>query len=422
MRHFFNIGKDNMMYDTQANNIYMLDGVIHSNDIGFDDISLDVNTLLVNKPRTLNMIVTMNCNLACSYCFARSQHELLDISSDQAIKIVDMFFSDLELDEVNKTCPVYIRFIGGGEPLLKFKKIKEIIAYIDKNYSSKYVVKYRITTNGTILSDEIVRFLNDYDISMKISLDGDKIHHDTNRKFKSGEGTFDTIVSNVNKLQPVLANRVLAVGCVINRNSYNFHELFETFKDIGFNYIRFQYIISKDLNFSPEFQEPFYESYESFHSEYLSHLLTTETPVLVDNVLLHLIDIHKSFNGNCICNAGTSCIAVHPTGKIFPCVAFSGQEEFQIGHIDSGIDSAKHSTVVSKFKTTKEVCKKCWARIICHGGCNYANYVYSGTVREPPQEFCTYIKRSRELVMWLHAKLITEGRNEYRKLLTREWF
>lgn len=88
-------------------------------------------------------------------------------------------------------------FIGfyGGEPLLAFSLIRKIVEYAETVFLGKEI-KFFITTNATLLTEEISKFLLDHNFRVTFSIDGPKKVHDQNRIFPDGRGTFDKVMEN----------------------------------------------------------------------------------------------------------------------------------------------------------------------------------------------------------------------------------
>ena len=162
------------------------------------------------------------------------------MSFDIAKRAIDFY-----LERSKKTNELCLSFYG-GEPLLEFELIKKCVRYIMDKRGEK-VVRFPITTNGTLLTDEVIRFLVQYDVDLMISLDGDKESHDANRLFKTGKGSFDVILSNLRKLKeynPIYYAEKVSFNCVISSTSnmeniykfYSEHDLFDP-RRVSFNYV-----------------------------------------------------------------------------------------------------------------------------------------------------------------------------------------
>lgn len=131
------------------------------------------------------MTVTDDCNFNCSYCYQKKDKTYLDITT--AKNAVDFF-----LPFFTQEC--FINFYG-GEPLLAFEQIKEIVSYIQhRNRSSKKKIEYSITSNGSHINKGVLQFLNQNKFNFLLSFDG--LAQDVARK----KGSFDHTCSSLEKL------------------------------------------------------------------------------------------------------------------------------------------------------------------------------------------------------------------------------
>lgn len=142
-------------------------------------------------PNVLNIFLTKRCNLKCIYCYVNKERERnKELTIDTFKKAFDLF---LRLPSKNK-----VLHFTGGEPLLKFKKIKEIVKYT-KRFKDTNNFNYSIVTNGTLLNKSQLRFFKSNEIAYKISLDGTKETHDSQRpfKFKNADSSYKQIIENI---------------------------------------------------------------------------------------------------------------------------------------------------------------------------------------------------------------------------------
>jgi len=150
--------------------------------------------------------VTSECNLRCKYCVFSGNykgfrtHSTFKMSLETALRAIDMYFKYLDIGSIyNPQREPTIGFYG-GEPLLNFKLIRDIVNYVKENYSKEYQTSFTITTNGTLLAGEIIDFLLLNNFSIFVSLDGPREEHDRNRVYPNGKGSFDVVMSNLKKL------------------------------------------------------------------------------------------------------------------------------------------------------------------------------------------------------------------------------
>lgn len=141
--------------------------------------------------------LTQNCNLKCRYCIFSGDtnlsriHNAKNMPWEIAKKSIDFFVEHSKFSNV-----VDIGFYG-GEPLLVFNLLKKCVLYINDALYDKNI-HYKITTNGTIMNEDILSFIKNNNIELTISIDGPADIHNANRRYAfDGSGSFDTIIKNL---------------------------------------------------------------------------------------------------------------------------------------------------------------------------------------------------------------------------------
>lgn len=180
----------------------------------------------------LSLVVSEVCNFSCSYCFANKK--LIDngfsnqrcklMGFKTAQKAVDIFF---ELMKEHNKQDVTINF-GGGEPLLNFKTILQILSYVKRKYSGQYNITFVLNTNCSKITERIVSILRQYKVSIATSLDGLKLGNDAVRIYRDGRGTFDDILKRWKMLKKI---GILPDGFMATVNQANFHLIDERLID-----------------------------------------------------------------------------------------------------------------------------------------------------------------------------------------------
>jgi len=144
--------------------------------------------------------VTQKCNLRCKYCIYggfypnQRSHSNKEINFETARNAIDYIF---DLVKKNYRQEIIIGFYG-GEPLLNFKTVKKIVKYATEIFTNR-AVRFTMTTNGTLLSNEIINYIIRNNFRILVSLDGPKKIHDSKRIFKNGKGSYEIIINNLKK-------------------------------------------------------------------------------------------------------------------------------------------------------------------------------------------------------------------------------
>lgn len=271
---------------------------------------------------------------------------------------------------------LYISFFG-GEPMLNFDLIKKAVFYASETEKN---ISYSITSNGSLMTPDIVNFLVKYNINLTISLDGPEEINDAYRLYPNSKGTFKKVVKNINYIKknfPDYFYTQVSINAVLQSEE-------------GFPLEKIQFLNSLTPLFtlSPLVEENRYFNYScSFIKGFLSHYEKahidnkkdrTNIPYsLIKNKIHELfLQIHgrkkRSFTelnsylpiGQC--NMGTSKIFVDPEGTIYSCDQLYYKNKGKIGNIDSGVDYLKCvDHLQNYYNVTYSKCNKCWAFRLC---------------------------------------------------------
>ncbi|WMJ75813.1 MULTISPECIES: thioether cross-link-forming SCIFF peptide maturase [unclassified Sedimentibacter] len=443
MIHLFCL--DNMCFaiDTNSGLVHVVDEVVYDllNDESFkcghkveeiekkygkeatDEAILEINYLIVNnmlyteesnpvnkiKPAVKAMCLNMthDCNLRCEYCFA-SQGSYNGERSYMSFETGKKAFDYLVKNSGTRR-NLEVDFFG-GEPLMNFETIKKLVSY-GRSLEDKYNKHFRftVTTNGVLLDDEKIDYINENMDNVVLSIDGRKSTNDRMRKTVNKMGSYDVIVNNFKKFVAKRMDKDYFARGTFTANNLDFSEDVRHMRDLGFDKISVEPVVA-----SPE------EKY-ALLEEHLE-ILKNEYEKLARLYLESQKDDSKKFQffhfnieldgGPCIykrsigCGAGTEYVAVTPAGEFYPCHQFVGQEEFIIGNVDEGI---VNEPVVSKFKNVsvndKPVCKDCWAKYYCSGGCHANAYNFNHNFDVPYNVGCELEKKRIECSIYIKAKL-----------------
>lgn len=326
--------------------------------------------------------VTQKCNLRCSYCvysgtYDNRVHSNAEMDFETAKKAID--FHHEHSDELEE---VIVGFYG-GEPLLRLDLIKECVNYISSKIEGKKV-SYSITTNGTLLDYDTMKFLIDNNFNILVSLDGPKKEHDENRKFVNGKGSFDTIMNNISQIKQHNSDFIKKIrfNTVINpKHNYtcikNYFETDEIISEIDVAMNVVETLKSKE---NIAFHDIFYiaRAYDYFKlllalikkidMKYVTKLLCLQQVSINERykTLNDTISIGKVVHHGGPCIPGSRRLFVAATGDLYPCERVSESSNIMsIGHINNGIDLEKAKKILNIGELTKENCKKCWALPNC---------------------------------------------------------
>lgn len=335
--------------------------------------------MLDRKIDKILLQVTQRCNLRCEYCIY-SEHKNLstrchsnkEMSFEIAKRAIE-FYGEHSLDTDEKVIGFY-----GGEPLLNFELIKKIIEYSNKYFKGNEI-QYTITTNATLLNDDIITFFADNNVTMTISLDGPKAIQDKNRKFPNGEGTYDIVIEKIKRIReknkkssPFLINMVIDPD-----NSYNeiMHILDEP---VLKNITVLSNLVEEDEKTKPT-SSAYYEQHEKalfigLISYFRDSKFIAPNRIIKQEIIeleranyeikRNILSDVEAPSGPCI--PGKMRLFTDYSGKFFPCERVSETAEcMNIGNVYDGIDMEKVRSLLNIAQITSEECKKCWAFQLC---------------------------------------------------------
>ncbi len=352
-----------------------------------------------DEVKALCLHVCHDCNFRCRYCFADegAYHAKREsMSLETAKKAIDFL-----IENSGKRRVLEADFFG-GEPLMNFEVIRETVAYARKRgeeCGKKFL--FTTTTNGLLLSDEVIDFFNREMENVVLSLDGRKEVHDAIRKSVNGKGTFDLILPKLKKFISLRGNKSYYVRGTFTAKNLDFSKDVLFIADQGVDSISMEPVVTdlEDLQIREEHLPAIEAEYEKLCDEYLK--LYAEGRGF--NFFHFNIDLE---GGPCLakrvsaCGAGNEYFSVVPNGDIYPCHQFAGDKTFRMGSVYTGIE---RKDIREKFKNsclfTRKKCDGCFAKFICSGGCSANNYHFNGDIEEPYAVTCAMMKKRIECAM-----------------------
>ena len=348
--------------------------------------------------------VAHDCNLSCNYCFAsqgnfKGQRELMN-------EEVGKRALDFLIENSGNRKNIELDFFG-GEPLMNFDLVKKLVAYgrkIEKEHNKHF--RFTITTNGVLLSDDKIDFINENMDNVVLSLDGRKDINDCMRPTVNGKGSYDIIVPKFKKLVEKRGDKDYYIRGTFTNNNLDFSEDLKTFYEEGFEKTSIEPVVTDEKEpyaIREEHLEKILQEYEKLSKDYME-IRKTDKDFLFFHFMIDLNQGPCAVKRSVGCGAGSEYVAITPEGDVYPCHQFVGEEEFKLGDIFNGI---KNTELRDEFKSaniyTKKTCPTCWARYYCSGGC-HANAFYSnGNIKEPFEIGCKMEKKRIECAISIVA-------------------
>lgn len=383
-------------------------GLLYSQD-NYLDIEGFKNREPVVKAMCLH--IAHDCNLKCKYCFA-SQGDFGGQKSHMSLEVGKKALDYLVANSGSRR-NLEIDFFG-GEPLMNFEVVKELVSYGNEIAPQKGKnFRFTITTNGVLLDDEKIAYINENMHNVVLSLDGRKDINDDMRPTLNDKGSYDIIVPKFQKLVKERKNKYYYLRGTFTRDNMDFGKDVLHFKDLGFDLTSVEPVVGDESNpyaLRDEDIPKILKEYEDLAIKYADMRVNDEK----FRFFHFMVDLTQ---GPCAikrltgCGAGTEYLAVTPEGDIYPCHQFVGQEEFKMGNIlekEINLPKDMRQTFRDAHVYSKEECSKCWARFYCSGGCHANAYNFNNDILKPYELGCEMQKKRVECALMVEAKVMLE--------------
>ncbi len=363
--------------------------------------------------KALCLHIAHTCNLNCSYCFAsqgKYHGERALMSYEVGKRALDFLVENsgtrrnLEVD------------FFGGEPLMNFDVVKQLVAYarsIEKEKNKNF--RFTLTTNGVLVDDDVIEFSNKEMSNVVLSLDGRKEVHDRYRVDYAGNGSWEKIVPKFQKFVNARGGKNYYMRGTFTHANPDFLEDIKTMLNLGFSELSMEPVVAASDDPAALTQEDkpvVMKQYED-----LAKLMLERDKEGKPFTFYHyMIDlkggpcIYKRISG---CGSGTEYMAVTPWGDLYPCHQFVGDEKFKLGDIWSGVNNKKIQDEFASCNVyAREECRDCWARLYCSGGCAANAYHATGSVKGVYKYGCDLFKKRMECAIAVAVERELRAENE----------
>ena len=359
--------------------------------------------------KALCLHVAHTCNLNCAYCFAaqgKYQGERAVMSLEVGKRALDFLIENsgprhnLEVD------------FFGGEPLMNFDMLKELVAYArtrEKETGKRF--RFTLTTNGVLIDDDVIDFANREMSNVVLSLDGRKEVHDRFRVDLGGKGSWERIVPKFQKLVQARGGKDYYMRGTFTHANPDFLEDIKVMLELGFDELSMEPVVCAADDPSALTEEDLavvMEQYEKL-AELMQQRRKAGKPFTFYHYMIDLKGgpcIYKRVSG---CGSGTEYMAVTPWGDLYPCHQFVGEDKFKLGDIRQGVTNrAMQDEFMACNVYAREECKDCWAKLYCSGGCAANAYHATGSVTGVYENGCKLFRKRMECAIMLEAAKETE--------------
>ena len=379
------------------------DGKLFSPDT-FSNIATSLKDKTSGVVKALCLHVAHTCNLNCSYCFAsqgKYAGERAIMSEEVGKRALDFLIENsgtrhnLEVD------------FFGGEPLMNFDVVKNLVAYArerEKECGKNF--RFTLTTNGVLIDDDVIDFANREMSNVVLSLDGRKEIHDRFRVDYAGKGSFDKIVPKFQKLVEARGGKDYYMRGTFTHANPDFVNDIRTMLDLGFNELSMEPVVCAPNDPSALTDEDL-EVVMAQYEDLASLMLERRQAGKPFTFYHYMIDLS---GGPCIfkrvsgCGSGTEYMAVTPWGDLYPCHQFVGDEKFKLGDIYNGVTNTNLQGQFKKCNVyAHPECKDCWAKLYCSGGCAANAYHATGEITGIYESGCKLFRKRMECAIFLEA-------------------
>ena len=380
----------------------------HNGMLWADDDFKTVSALKKDAPvKAMCLHVSHDCNLRCKYCFAdegKYHTERRELMSAKTGKLA----MDYLVKHSGSRRNLEVDFFG-GEPLMNFDVVKEVVDYareLEKKHDK--VFRFTITTNGILLDDEKLDYINKNMSNVVLSIDGRPEVNDRMRVRADGRGSYSRIVPIFQKTAESRNQDNYYVRGTFTRYNLDFSKDVIHLADLGFKQISIEPVVcdtETDYSLREEDLPQIFEEYEKLAQEYVERRKSGRG----FNFFHFMVDLE---GGPCIikrlsgCGCGCEYVAVAPNGDIYPCHQFVGAEQYKMGSLYSG---ELNSELREKFEScnvfTKEKCDGCFAKFFCSGGCIANACLINGDMNSPHSLSCEMMKKRVECSLYAKAAL-----------------
>ena len=370
-----------------------------------DDYEKFALTSVASPIKAMCLHVSHDCNLRCMYCFASTgdyKEGRMLMSLETGKKALDFLIEksgDRKFLEVD---------FFGGEPTLNFDVVKQLVEYgRSREAEANKKFRFTITTNGILLTDDMIEFINKEMNNVVLSIDGRKEVNDRVRVRVDGSGSYDRILPNFKKVVESRGkDKDWYVRGTYTKYNLDFsNDVMHLFEQ-GFDQISVEPVMadpSMPYAITQADLPRIFDEYE----ELMKKITEVRNSGKFINFFHFMLDLDQ---GPCAikrlrgCGCGNEYVAIAPNGDIYPCHQFVGNEEYKMGSLNDGsFNDDMKAEFAAAHVYSKPECKKCWAKFYCSGGCNANNYIYAGDIHNAYKLSCEIQKKRLECAILMKA-------------------
>ncbi|WP_322068726.1 quinohemoprotein amine dehydrogenase maturation protein [Paraburkholderia bannensis] len=345
-----------------------------------------LNTVVLN--------VNTGCNLSCTYCYKE------DLDTPSAGRRMDLETARASVEmliEQSPDEPRYTVVFFGGEPLSNRKLIENMVEYCELRFGALGKgVDFVMTTNATLLTEEIVDWLDAHRFGLSVSMDGPRSVHDLNRRTVGGTGTYDVVRRKAEMLLKRYRSRPVGARVTLTSGVTDIAGIWDhLFNELGFAEVGFAPVTSGALdtfNLQPEELKQVFDNMKALGRRYLAAALENRN-IGFSNLHQLITDIHEGHKKSLPCGAGLKMLAVDHQGELNLCHRFTGSTLPTFGNVHTGVKTEALTDFLSqRLEREGTGCETCRIRNLCSGGCYHESYARYGDPQHPTYHYCELMR------------------------------
>lgn len=376
--------------------------------------------------QALVLNITNQCNLACTYCYEFGADKIATPAGKPKYMTLETATASVDflLAQSAGRQAVHITFFG-GETLMNFKLLRQVVEYAREQVAKQgRAIGFSLTTNATLLTDEIIDFLAENEIGVTVSMDGPPDLQDKRRVDKRGRGTYRIIEPKLRKLIARHKTRAITARVTLTDGVTDVVRIYRHLKDdLGFDEVGFAPVTnSGDQAYALDDRgmDGVVADFHLLADEWLEYALRGQRHGF-SNVSETIGELIQGANKSHPCGAAIGLLGVSPSGDLSPCHRFTDADTHSLGHVSSGVDAAKREDFLARgHVSAKYECQTCWARPLCAGGCHHEAFVRYGDTGHANLHYCDWIRQWTDTCLRIYGAVSAQNPQFLERLAERK--
>ena len=378
-------------------------------DVEATEAPKSVSAAFPTTPMMVILNVAQACNMRCTYCFAdhgayHAGQQMM--TRETAERAVDFLANKTEMPYL------YVYFFG-GEPLLNKDVILHTVQYTNAKAAElgKNVI-FGITTNGTILDDELLACFEENGFAIMVSLDGPKEMNDKLRPMADGSGSCDMVVRNLRRLTE-LKNIYFGCRATTTAEHSSLVEIMKFYDSLPLQFCHMEPASqsTQQLEANEKIDARNINAFLKEYGEVVKAMwqkMKNREPVLYRTCLSEIQMLMERMTRRYHCNMGGGSLTISAEGDIYACQRLVGEPGQSLGSVLDPDILLTYQPYVPLSSDEKDDCRTCWARYFCAGDCPAEAILNYGTDRPVLPPRCDFAREKLKWMIWIYSKMKSE--------------